>query len=181
MEWNRLLHIEKERSIMATENARFATRFLLFGEFILGWLSMAWAISALIGTGDWWRALNAGGSITWAWGLLTIGVAQWVVAASEFFEGRAWNDERLHAFCETRHILAVLATIGWFALMYKFILSNSIVTAPAIYLQAAMIVGGNIVVLVNNKRLSVLLDPSIPTDQLRARLIDARARGKGVL
>jgi len=164
-----------------SDNARFATRFLLFGEFILGWLSMTWAISALIGTGDWWRALSGGSSAFWAWGLLTVGVAQWTVAASEFFEGRAWTDERLHAFCETRHILGVLSAIGWFALMYKFVLNNSIATAPAIYLQAMMIIGSNVVVIINNKRLSVLLDPGIPTDQLRARLIDARARGKGVL
>ena len=160
--------------------ARFATRFLLFGEITLGWVSASWAVSGLWGAGEWWKTFNTGGVSWWAWGLLSVGLAQFGIAGVELVKGRAWVDETLRLVSEARHIIGVIAGITWISMAAHFFQTYPIF-APAILMQALMLVVGNSIVAINNKRLSVLLDPKIPTEQLRARLLKSRAEGKMVL
>ena len=164
-----------------TDNARFATRFLLFGEIILGWLSMSWAMSALFGSGDWWRAMSQGSVSQWAWALLSVGFCQCAVAVVEMCCGRQWSDIKLQAASEARHFVAVMAVIFWVVLAFHFFVVPNQPPAPAIAMQAIALVVANVFVAINNKRLAVLLDPEFPTEQLRSRLIDARRSGNVVL
>jgi len=161
-------------------SARFSTRFLLFGEMILGWFSMAWAVSAIAGSGLWAMILGTAHGIAWAWFLFGVAFSQFVVAFVEMFHGRNWTDKKLQIASEIRHFLGVISVIAWVSLMFQFF-SKQPGLQPAIYMQSFGLILANTVVFVNNKRLALLLDPEVPTEQLRTRLIAERDRGKAVL
>lgn len=165
-----------------TDRARFATRFLLAAEIVLGFVSLSWALAALVGSGSWTAVMaKSSGMVEWAYILGIVATGQLSVAVTEMCCGRNWSDHALMYFAEARHVFAFVSILAWAVLLFAYWKSPDSIRAVALLMQAAFLILANGVVMVNNKRLSVLLDPKIPTEQLRKRLLEARDSGKMVL
>lgn len=154
---------------------RFALRFLLPAEILLGLFTLSWGLAGAIGSGRLTEIIQKlGNGNGWAWSLGVIGAAQAGIALAELIYGRDWSDKVLCRVADMRHFAAYLGLIVWLVVMGVFILHEPLRVSTAIMLQSLVLIGANAIVSFHTKRLSVLLDPSVPTTQLRAKMVEAR-------
>jgi hypothetical protein len=156
-------------------SARFALRFLLPAELLLGLFTISWGLAGAVGSGRLMQAVAAlGGAQAWAWMLCGAGAFQVAVAAAELLWGRDWADSGIARSADLRHFAAFLALVCWLVVIGAYILHAPMRPAVALAMQALIIVPFQTFLVIHNKRLWALLHPSVPTNELRERLIAER-------
>src|SRR3990167_7670083 len=161
---------------------RFASRFLLPMEMLLGWISIGWVIGGLLGRGVFADAVARSEISSFFFLLLACwGIALVMVARLELILGRSWGDRTLRWSCESR------AYLGWIGLMLWFIVVYLLVQFPVfrqvlsfMWSAPAMMLGCGAMAW-HNSRTAILLNPRISTECLKARIIQERLKRWGAL
>lgn len=154
---------------------RFALRYLLPAEILAGFFTLSWGLAGAIGSGRLTEIIRSfDQNATWAWCLGAAGLTQSLLAATELLWGRDWSDKVLCHVADARHFIAFINLIVWLVVIGVFILHEPLRVSLAITLHAIVLLAANTIFTYSNKRLSVLLNPAIPTTNLRAEMVKAR-------
>jgi len=157
---------------------KIASRFLLPLELVVAVLMLSWGISGWFGGGLLWVKLAEHG-LTREWGLslCAVGFAQLAVAGFEWCFGRYWERRALLRFVRLRLWIAFCAMAVWFYAGFLMLTIPNPGDIFALLMQApaALLACGAIVM--ENTKVSVVLDPEVPTQALQAKLEQERRRG----
>lgn len=155
--------------------ARFALRFLLPAEIIIGLITFSWGLTGATGSGRLTTILQLiGASNQWGWSLTIAGLLQAGIAALELQNGRDWTDCQLHRSADKRSVSALFTLIVWVVVLGMFLVHVQLRVSTAILTQAPMMIIANAIVCYHTKRLAVLLDPKTKTTQLHRKMVEAR-------
>lgn len=152
---------------------RFATRFLLLMELMLSWFSLGWVWGGLFGSGVFGRVVEESGmGQTWMIVLAAWAVTLFAVAGAELALGRGWCDVKLRWSVEAR------AYLGWIGLGLWLVIIIMMLSVPILrsvislaWASPAMVVGCAVMGW-HNAKIALLLNPYVPTKQLRGRLTE---------
>jgi len=157
--------------------ARFATRFLLPMEVLLSWFSLGWAWGGLFGQGVFGQAVKASGvGPTWMILVAVWAGCMFLAAAVESLFGRNWSDRTLRWSLEIRAHMGWLGLILWITvgvLMIEIEMLRNVLSM--VWAMPAMLVGCASVGW-HNTKVALILNPNVPTEYLKSRLLDERTR-----
>lgn len=157
---------------------KIASRYLLPLEILMGVLMLSWGMSGWHGGGRLWEVLHkADLNHEWGFALCGVGLAQLVVSFGEWLAGRHWQNGTLLVTTRLRFWLALVSMVIWIYVCYFMLLERGAagmvfslsVQAPVAAIFAAWIA-------VSNLKVSVLLDPDVPTARLQRQFLAERER-----
>lgn len=157
---------------------KIASRYLLPVEIMAAVIMLSWGIAGWLGRESLWKMLDALG-LNDEWGLLFCGVGglQLTAACVEMIFGLHWSPLKLFYMVTIRFWLAFCAMAVWTYACYAILvmpaaphICSLAIQAPALFLCSLWIAYGN-------RKVSTVLDPSVPTRKLQREILEQRRRG----
>lgn len=146
---------------------RAGSRHLLPIEMYLGIVAISWAVSGGFGTGylrD--QLLRINSSSAWFFVLMSLGLAQLLIAATEFTAGGTWPMYRIWRTARLRTAMAFLSILIWVwvcKLLWDFPYVAHAIFVLVIMAPVTVVAQGW--VFVENFKVRLAADEKIPTDQ----------------
>lgn len=161
-----------------------AARHMLPLEIALAALILPTAVSILTGTSTIWSVIHALGpwaglsqTIWWGVPMLVLALSLLALACYEWRHGREWGELEIRTSADLRCTLALLLAVCHVAILSLLVLAGHTLTVFSVTTQAPIFVGLLGWCAFKTRRLSVALNPEIPTPGLDEQIRREFGRG----
>lgn len=156
---------------------RVANRHMIYSEVLAALMSGAMGFGVMLSKGPVWVALSLqhdflgiGYRIWIALPMVVFSLLLLISCALEWYSGRRWMVEQLRLNAIAREWSCLLLSLVNITMTIEVVRLSSFFAAPIVLVHAVILSLAFAFAAVKNRRLSVVLDDRIPTEQLRARL-----------
>jgi len=154
---------------------KIASRYLLPAEFITAVILFSWGLSGWMGGASLYQMLKAH-DLNDEWGILFcgVGLAQFLVAMAELFFGQRWSQKVLFISVTARFWLAFFAMSEWLYACYAVLWMQETLSFFSLVIQAPAALICTAWIAYGNRKVSIIMDPSISTKKLQSEMMRRR-------